>query len=72
MKKTLAVIGICVAVVLGLSSCNKKCTCTTQMPGFEDDVVVYEKPSKHDCKVYQDSQNKQVEPVGGKVACVYQ
>lgn len=73
MKKVLTLIGICVAVVFFVSSCNKKCICTTQMPGFEDDIVVYEKPSiKKACKVYQDNQNKLVEPAGGKVACVFE
>lgn len=73
MKKILTLIGICSIVALCVSSCNKKCTCTTQMPGFEDDIVGYEEPStKKACKVYQDNQNKLVEPAGGKVACVFE
>lgn len=54
-------------------SCNKKCTCVTTQPGFDDETIVYEKPNgKNACKTYQENQNKILGPVNGKVTCVYE
>ncbi|MCQ2266003.1 MAG: hypothetical protein MJZ46_08220 [Bacteroidales bacterium] len=73
MKNAIKILGFIGVMAILFASCNKKCSCTTSVPGFEDETIVYEKPNgKHACKVYQDNQNKILTPVNGKVACVYQ
>lgn len=72
MKRCLALLGCASIVLLMGISCNKKCVCTTTVSGFDTETIAYEKPGKHACKGYEESQNTVLTDIGGQVKCVYE
>lgn len=72
MKKNSIFLVLVVISFLALSSCNKNCSCTTTLDGFEDDVFSYEGLSKSECEDFQISQNELWQAAGGSVVCVHE